>query len=65
MDTFCEHLRATDVNYTDRKKIINTCLTTFLSLVSTKNICIVLVNNMKTGKKEFLGETQDQRLPIL
>ena len=56
IDTFAEHFRATDVGYNDRKKMIADALTSLQRLAYKYKICVVLVNNMKTGRKDFVSE---------
>ena len=56
IDTFAEHFRATDVGYNDRKKMIANALMGLLQSAYKHGICVVLVNNMKTGRKDFVAE---------
>lgn len=54
IDTFAEHMRATDVGYNDRKKMIASALMGLQQVATKHNIAIVLVNNMKTGRRDFV-----------
>ena len=56
IDTFAEHFRATDVGYNDRKKMITTALQGLLMVAHKHNITVVLINNMKTGRRDFVAE---------
>ena len=54
MDTFCEHIRGGDLGFAERKKTIAAMLMTFQKVAVKKGIAIALVNNMKTGKREYI-----------
>jgi len=56
IDTFAEHFRATDVGYNDRKKMIATSLMGLQDCAAKNGISIVLINNMKTGRRDFVAE---------
>jgi RecA/RadA recombinase len=56
IDTFAEHFRATDVGYNDRKKMIATALMSLQTLATKYGICVVLINNMKTGRRDYVAE---------
>lgn len=56
IDTFSEHLRATDVGYNDRKKMIATSLMGLQQLAAKYGICVILINNMKTGRRDYVAE---------
>jgi RecA/RadA recombinase len=56
IDTFAEHFRATDMGYNDRKKMIANALMGLQMIANKYKICVVLVNNMKTGRKDFVAE---------
>ena len=56
LDTFAEHFRATDVGYNERKKMITTALMGLQASAVKHGICVVLINNMKTGRKDFVAE---------
>jgi len=56
IDTFAEHFRATDVGYNDRKKMIATALMSLQTLAQKYGICVVLINNMKTGRRDYVAE---------
>ena len=54
MDTFCEHIRGSDQGFTERRKTIATMVMAFQRVAAKNGISVVLVNNMKTGKREFI-----------
>lgn len=54
MDTFCEHLRGSDHSFNERRRLIAQMVMSFQRIASRYNICIVLTNCMKTGKREFI-----------
>ena len=56
IDTFAEHYRATDVGYNDRKKMIATALMSLQTLAQKYGVCVVLINNMKTGRRDYVAE---------
>lgn len=56
IDTFAEHFRATDVGYNDRRKMIAASLTGLQDIAHKYGICVVLINNMKTGRKDAVQE---------
>lgn len=56
VDTFAEHFRATDVGYNDRKKMIATALMGLQTVASRHGICVVIINNMKTGRRDYVAE---------
>jgi len=56
IDTFSEHMRLSEVGYQERKKQITQTLMKFLELGQKYQVCFVLVNNMKSAKKDFLQE---------
>lgn len=60
IDTFAEHFRATDVGYNDRKKMIASALTGLQAIAHKYGICVVLINNMKTGRKDAVQELINQ-----
>ena len=55
-DTFAEHFRLTDLGYNERKRLISTVLMTLMDLAQRHQLAIILVNNMKLSKKDFLSE---------
>mmetsp|Transcript_2206 Transcript_2206/g.1542 ORF Transcript_2206/g.1542 Transcript_2206/m.1542 type:complete len:146 (-) Transcript_2206:197-634(-) len=57
IDTFAEHFRQTDSSYADRKRAIATSLMGLQRIAHKHQICVVLINNMKTGKKDFSNRT--------
>jgi len=56
IDTFAEHFRATDVGYNDRKRMIADSLTGLQRIAYKYGICVIIINNMKTGRKDFVAE---------
>ena len=56
IDTFAEHFRATDVGYNDRKKMIATALMGLQTVASRHGISVILINNMKTGRRDYVAE---------
>jgi len=56
IDTFAEHFRATDVGYNDRKKMIANSLMGLQECAQQHGISIILINNMKTGRRDFVAE---------
>ena len=56
IDTFAEHFRATDVGYNDRKKMIATALMGLQMNASKYGISVVIINNMKTGRRDYVAE---------
>jgi len=60
IDTFAEHLRATDGSYGDRRKLIASSLTGLQDIANKYGICVVIVNNMKTGRKDAVQEMMAQ-----
>ena len=58
IDTFAEHYRATDVGYNDRKRMISSALTGLQAIAAKHNICVCLINNMKTGRRDAVAELQ-------
>ncbi len=55
-DSFAAHLRATDMNYNERKRQISYNLMNMGRLADKYQVQIVLVNQMKSGKKDFMGD---------
>ena len=53
MDTFCEHLRGSDMNYGDRKRAVAQILMGLQKVAMKHNIAVVVLNNMKTGRRDF------------
>lgn len=45
-----------DINYNEKKRMISSALMTLIQCARKYNVAVVLVNNMKTGKKEFMSE---------
>lgn len=60
IDTFAAHYRATDVGYNDRKKMIAAALTGLQQIAAKHNLCVVLVNNMKTGRRDAVADFKEQ-----
>ena len=55
MDTFCEHFKGSgDYGYNERRRAIAQLVMTLQRVAARYNICIVLTNCMKTGKREFI-----------
>jgi RecA/RadA recombinase len=54
MDTFAEHLRGSENNYSERRRMVSMILMNFQRIAAKYGIAFVLVNNMKTGKREFI-----------
>ena len=65
IDTFAEHYRATEMGYSDRKKLIATALMSLIKTAQKNNVTIILINNMKTGRRDFVAEqlAKGQNLP--
>jgi hypothetical protein len=51
MDTFCEHLRGGDVSFAERKRTVALSLMGFQQIAAKYNLAVVIVNNMKAGKR--------------
>ena len=56
IDTFSEHFRATDMSYADRKKMIASALSGLQQIADKHKLCVVLINNMKTGRRDAVQE---------
>lgn len=56
IDTFSEHFRATDMSYADRKKMIASALSGLQQVAEKHKLSIVLINNMKTGRRDAVAE---------
>ena len=56
IDTFSEHFRATEQGYNDRKKMISDALVGLQNIAYRYGIAVVLVNNMKTGRRDYVAE---------
>ena len=54
MDTFAEHLRGSENNYSDRRKTVSMMLMNFQRIAAKYGLTFVIVNNMKTGRREFV-----------
>ena len=54
IDTVCEHLRGTEIGYGERKRIVSQMLMGLLKVANKFGIAIVIVNNMRPGKREFI-----------
>ena len=54
IDTFCEHLRGSDIGFGERRRIVSQMLMGLLQVARTHQIAIVIVNNMRPGKREFI-----------
>ncbi len=55
-DTFSEHFRLSELGYGERKRILSQALMGLLEMAQKYQLCVVLVNNMKLSKKDFLSE---------
>jgi hypothetical protein len=44
------------MGYNDRKKMIANALMGLQMIANKYKICVVIVNNMKTGRKDFVAE---------
>lgn len=60
IDTICEHLRGTEIGYGERKRIVSQMLMGLLKVANKFGIAIVIVNNMRPGKREFKEGEGDQ-----
>lgn len=60
MDTFCEHLRGSDFAFNERRRQIAQMIMTFQRIAARKNLCFVVTNCMKTGKREFIQHKPGQ-----
>jgi RecA/RadA recombinase len=60
-DTFNEHFRLPELGYGERKRILSQALMGLLEMAQKYQLCVVLVNNMKNSKKEFLQEVGGQQ----
>mmetsp|Transcript_24745 Transcript_24745/g.38527 ORF Transcript_24745/g.38527 Transcript_24745/m.38527 type:complete len:131 (-) Transcript_24745:242-634(-) len=58
LDTFSEHFRSTDMGYNDRKKLIADALVGLQKIAYQRGISIILINNMKTGRRDYVAEQQ-------
>lgn len=54
IDTFCEHLRGGEMNYNERKSMISKMLMGLNRVAHKYGVCIVVINNMKSGKREYI-----------
>ena len=55
MDTFCEFLKGSgNQGFNERRQAIAQLVMTFQRVAARHNICIVLLNCMKAGKREFI-----------
>lgn len=52
VDTFCEHLKGHEHGYDVRKRTVATWLMGLQKVAAKFNIAVVIVNNMKSGKRE-------------
>ena len=62
IDTFSEHLRGgNEMVHNDRRKLISEMLMSLNKVAHKYGICVVVVNNMKNGKREYIpgGEGPD------
>lgn len=55
-DTFSEHFRLPDLNYNERKRIISQALMGLLTCAAKHGLSVVIVNQMKNRKKDFLHD---------
>lgn len=54
MDTFCEHLKGSDHGFNERRRLISTMIMCFQRIAARHNVSFVLLNQMRTGKREFI-----------
>lgn len=52
IDTFCEHLKGHEHGYESKKRTVALWLMGLQKVATKYNIAIVIVNNMKSGKRE-------------
>jgi hypothetical protein len=55
IDTFSEHLKpGNEISHYDRRKMISEMLMSLNKVAHKYGVCVVLVNNMKPGKREYI-----------
>ena len=54
IDTFSEHLRGSEIGFGERKRLVSQVLMGLLKVATKFGICVVIVNNMRPGKREFI-----------
>ena len=60
IDTFSEHLRGSEIGFGERKRLVSQVLMGLLKVATKFGICVVIVNNMRPGKREFIHGQGDQ-----
>ena len=61
LDTFCEHLRTSEHGFAERKRTVANWLVGLQKVACKFGIAVVVVNNMKTGRREMQSTTDGQR----
>lgn len=61
LDTFCEHLKMTEHGFAERKRTVSQWLNGMQKVAAKFNIAVVVVNNMKTGRREMQNTSDGQR----
>lgn len=56
LDTFSEHFRSTDIGFNERRKMIHNSLMGLQKRASEFGVSIILINNMKSGKRELFTD---------
>ena len=54
IDTFSEHLRGSEMGCGERKRLVSQILMGLLKVAAKFGICVVIVNNMRPGKREYI-----------
>ena len=55
LDTFCEHLKISEHGFAERKRTVSYWLIGLQKVAAKFNVAIVVVNNMKTGRREMMN----------
>lgn len=51
LDTFCEHLRSNELSFAEKKRTVSLSLMGLQRIAAKFGICVVVVNNMRPGRK--------------
>jgi RecA/RadA recombinase len=56
IDTFSEHMRGNEMGFGDRKRMVSDLLMGLGRIANKFGICVVVVNNMRPGKREHIPQ---------